>query len=347
MTRPSGSLVGSSPALALVKEQIRKIAQLDATVLIEGETGTGKEMAARDIHYLGQRAGKPFVPVNCGALTEALVESELFGHERGAFTDAKVTSLGLVNEARDGTLFLDEVDALSLKAQAALLRFLQDGSYRRVGGTGTRQSEARVIVASNADLAELAQQRRFRLDLLYRINVLSVRMPPLRERQGDVLELARNFLQRLAHHHQRPQAQFTLGAMAYLRAHPWPGNVRELENAVQRAFLLSEVDQIDIGPAPRATAAATPLDAAGFRQAKQQVVADFERDYVQQLLLRTEGNLTRAAQIAGQDRAAFGRLVRRYGLSPHVGTNGGSAAAATTTDRAGTAMAGSAPERRA
>ncbi len=346
MTRSSGSLVGSSPALVAVREQIRKIARLDATVLIEGETGTGKEMAARDIHYLGPRADKPFVPVNCGALADALVESELFGHERGAFTDAKVASLGLVSEARDGTLFLDEVDALSLKAQAALLRFLQDGSYRRVGGTGARQSEARVIVASNANLERLVEARQFRQDLLYRINVLSVSMPPLRERQGDVLELARNFLQRLAHHHQRPTAQFSLNALTHLRQHAWPGNVRELENAVQRAFLLSDSDQIDMGLArPGATATPQASEAPLFRQAKQEAVASFERDYVLQLLQRTQGNLTRAAQIAGQDRAAFGRLVRRHGLSPHAGSAETAADAAGGAPRSGTAGAAPLPRR--
>ncbi len=314
-------MAGSSPALIHVREQIGRIAQLDATVLIEGETGTGKEVAARDIHYRGQRRDRPFVPVNCGALAEALVESELFGHERGAFTDAKAASLGLVNEAHDGTLFLDEVDALSLKAQAALLRFLQDGSYRRVGGSGTRQSKARVIVASNANLHELSEARQFRKDLLYRINVLSVRMPPLRERDNDMLELARLFLARLAQHYDRPHARFTLSSLAFMRKHPWPGNVRELENIVQRAFLLSSSDDIDVADAtqrPLPAALEEPAATQSFRTAKQQAVRAFEREYVSRLLHHTRGNLSHAALIAGQDRSAFGRLVRRHGLSPHA-----------------------------
>ena len=320
MNPTSGLLVGSSSALIHIREQIGRIAQLDATVLIEGETGTGKEVAARDIHYRGPLRNRPFVPVNCGALAEALVESELFGHERGAFTDAKAASLGLVSEAQDGTLFLDEVDALSLKAQAALLRFLQDGTYRRVGGSGTRHSQARVIVASNANLHELAEARQFRKDLLYRINVLSVRMPPLRERDNDMLELARLFMARLAQHYQRPNARFTLSSLAFMRSHPWPGNVRELENVVQRAFLLSRSDEIDVEDATGQASRAQQADAApeqNFRSAKQLAVQNFEREYVSRLLHHTHGNISQAALIAGQDRSAFGRLVRRHGLSPH------------------------------
>lgn len=315
MSSKSGLLVGSSATFSAVREQIRRIAGLDATVLIEGETGTGKEMAARDIHYLGQRHDRPFVAVNCGALTDALVESELFGHERGAFTDAKATSLGLVSEARDGTLFLDEVDALSPKAQAALLRFLQDGSYRRVGGSGSRHSDARVIVASNANLQELAKARLFRKDLLYRINVLSVYLPPLRDRGDDVLELARIFLRQLSEHYERPHARLSLASLAFMRNHTWPGNVRELENLLQRAFLLSEHDEIDLCGPSRLPAVAPAGEAQSLRQAKQQALAQFESDYVRRLLDQTQGNISQAARLAGQDRSAFRRLVRRCGIA--------------------------------
>lgn len=314
MTRGSGLLVGSSAIFRAARERVHRIAALDATVLIEGETGTGKEMAAREIHYLSKRGDRPFVPVNCGALADALVESELFGHERGAFTDAKAVSLGLVNEARDGTLFLDEVDALSLKAQAALLRFLQDGSYRRVGGTSTRHSEARVIVASNANLEALAEARQFRKDLLYRINVLSVRMPALREREDDVLELARMFLRELSEHHERPQAHFSLNSLAFMRQHSWPGNVRELENLVQRVFLLSESDELELGAAPAHSVPESTSKGKTLRAAKQKAVADFESEYLRRLLEQTRGNITQAALLAGQDRSAFRRLVRRHGL---------------------------------
>lgn len=318
MARMAGSLLGVSAAFHQVRDQIRRIARLDATVLIEGETGTGKEMAAREIHYGGTRSDRPFVPVNCGVLTDSLIESELFGHERGAFTDAKSASVGLVSEARDGTLFLDEVDGLSLKAQAALLRFLQDGSYRRVGSTATRHSEARIILASNANLADLVERRLFRRDLLYRINVLSLRMPPLRERQEDIHELARSFLARLAHHYRRPKACFSLASLTFMRQHAWPGNVRELENLVQRAFFSTDADEVDLASAMQPALESdrvSPAPAIAYRHAKRQVVAEFERTYVLQLLQQTRGNLTRAAQLAGQDRSAFGRLVRRHGLS--------------------------------
>ncbi len=309
-------LLGSSVAFAQARTQIEKTAKVHATVLIEGETGTGKEMAARAIHYLGSRSDRPFVPVNCGALAEALVESELFGHERGAFTDAKSASLGLVQEAGGGTLFLDEIDALSLKAQAALLRFLQDGTYRRVGGGATRQADVRIVVASNANLQELADARRFRKDLLYRVNVLSVHMPPLRERGDDAIELARVFLGRLARQYDRPQPQLTPASLAYIRRHAWPGNVRELENAVHRAFLLSDCPEIDLMAGTRKTGAQElpPAQSQGFRQAKERAVGEFERQYLSGLLEQTKGNLTRAAVLAGQDRSAFGRLVRKHGL---------------------------------
>lgn len=315
--RFSFHLLGSSPAFTNVRSLIDRIAPADAAVLIEGETGTGKEMAARAIHYLGSRSDCPFVPVNCGALAETLVESELFGHERGAFTDAKSASLGLVHEAGGGTLFLDEVDALSLKAQAALLRFLQDGTYRRVGGSTTRQSDVRIVVASNASLQQLVDARQFRRDLLYRVSVLTLRMPALRERGDDALELARVFLGRLASQYCRPKARLSTASLHFLRTHAWPGNVRELENMVHRAFLLSEHDEIDVAAATRPCAGSAPQSPQpmGFRSAKQQAVEEFERQYLSDLLELTKGNLTRAALLAGQDRSAFGRLVRKHGLS--------------------------------
>ncbi len=313
-------LLGSSEAFQQARVQIERIAKVDATVLIEGETGTGKEMAARAIHYLGPRRDRAFVPVNCGALAEALVESELFGHERGAFTDAKVASMGLVHEAGGGTLFLDEVDALSLKAQAALLRFLQDGSYRRVGGSATQQSDVRIVVASNANLQELTETRRFRKDLLYRINVLTLNMPALRERGEDALELAKIFLTRLGHHYDRPQVRMSLGSLAYVRSHTWPGNVRELENAVHRALLLSDGDDIDLNFTQNLSKTSDSANSRSvmFKTAKQTSISEFEKQYVSQLLQKTNGNLTQAAVLAGLDRSAFGRMVRKYSLSPHA-----------------------------
>jgi len=310
------NLIGSSPQLESVRFQIRRLAGVDATVLIEGETGTGKELAARAIHYLGSRCDKPFVPVNCGALSDTLVESELFGHERGAFTDAKQPSEGLVGQAIGGTLFLDEVEALSSKAQAVLLRFLQDHTYRRVGGSNLRQVNVRVIAASNWDLDEMAQARLFRRDLLYRLNVLTLRIPPLRDRAGDGAELARSFLTRLSHQYGAPEKRLHSDAIAFIERNPWPGNVRELENVIHREFLMCDGDELHLGetgaPPPMAQPGAT--SGANFREAKAQAVKEFERRYVQDLLARTRGNISRAARIAGKDRSAFGKLVRKHGF---------------------------------
>lgn len=313
-------LVGNSPVFKETVSRIHRMGQLDATVLITGETGTGKELAARAIHYLGSRTEKPFVPVNCGALSESLVESELFGHERGAFTDAKSASPGLIGEAAGGTLFLDEVDTLTLKAQASLLRFLQDRTYRRVGGGGMRQVDVRVIVASNADLAALAMQRCFRQDLLYRLNVLTLTMPSLRNRQDDAVLIAKAILQRLSHQYRVPCKGLHTDALAFIRSYSWPGNVRELENVIHREFLMSEEPVLRLHDSRRILLGDSIVEvrsvnmALAFREAKARAVADFERSYVADLLRRAEGNISHAARMAMQDRSAFGKMVRKYGL---------------------------------
>jgi DNA-binding NtrC family response regulator len=310
------NLLGSSPQFAHVVAQIRRIAKFDVTVLIGGETGTGKELGARAVHYLSARAAQPFIPVNCGALAESLVESELFGHERGAFTDARQAAPGLISEAEGGTLFLDEIDTLSAKAQAALLRFLQDRTYRRVGGTQTRQTNVRLIAASNANLEELVKARQFRRDLLYRLKVMPLIMPPLRERGSDVVELARIFLDRLNREYQGQTApkRFHPELSAALTRYSWPGNIRELEHFIQREYLMCEGEVIH---------AALPQDGqmphpsvdrynAAFKQAKARVIADFERSYVTSAMARARGNISHAARIAGQDRSAFSKLVSKY-----------------------------------
>lgn len=305
-------LIGSSERFQAALTHLRKIAGVDATVLIQGETGTGKELAARAIHYTSKRSDRPFLPVNCGALAEALLESELFGHERGAFTDAKSASAGLVAEADGGTLFLDEVDALSPKAQAAMLRFLQDRSYRRVGSAQIRHADVRIIVATNACLEDLVNARQFRRDLLYRLNVLTLRMPALRERAGDVLELAHSFVTRFCHEYRQPARTLAPEFLADLANQEWPGNVRELENTIHRAFLLGDGPELQapgLAREPSIQAEAIP-----FKEAKAHAIADFERRYIGEVLRKSDGNITRAARMAGQDRSAFGKMVRKHGL---------------------------------
>jgi DNA-binding NtrC family response regulator len=313
---PLSNLIGSSTQFQQVRKQIQKIASVDVAAFISGETGSGKELAVRAIHYLSARSDQPFVPVNCGALPETLIESELFGHERGAFTDAKQGAIGLIAEADGGSLFLDEIDSLSLKAQAVLLRFLQDGTYRRVGGTVTRQAHVRVIAASNACMEQLVEARQFRQDLLYRLNILTLRIPSLRERESDALELAHVFLQRLCKIYKMPDKCFHLDALAYIKRHSWPGNVRELENTIHREFLMSDDHWVRLGQvADREQPVASAGPGMAFRTAKSQAIAEFERDYLLGLLARTEGNISSAARIAGQDRSAFARLVRKHGLA--------------------------------
>ncbi len=228
------NLIGESPAFRHCIRLIYQMAAWDATVLIQGETGTGKELAARAIHYLGRRRSAPFIPVNCGALPETLVESELFGHVRGAFTDARETRSGVIAQAEGGTLFLDEVEAMGPRAQVALLRFLQDSEYRPVGGTVVRGANGRVVASSNVPLAELVARKAFRSDLLFRLDVLPLALPPLREREADVVILALAFLRRFSRQYRQRPKTLDTASLAWLQRHTWPGNVRELENLMHR-----------------------------------------------------------------------------------------------------------------
>jgi DNA-binding NtrC family response regulator len=313
-------LVGRSPCFRDALACLQQWSRVDATVLICGETGTGKELAARALHYLGARSGGPFVPVNCGAIADSLLEAELFGHVKGAFTDAKQDARGMISLASGGTLFLDEVDALSPRAQAALLRFVQDHSYRPVGGARFQHGDVRLVAASNADLDALSERGVFRHDLLYRLNLLTVALPPLRQREGDALLLAQVFVQRLCRTYGVQRQLDAPSREALQRPHPWHGNVRELEHLVHRCFLRARGNAIDLGLAPgRAANApfhtpAEPTTALGFAQAKAQVIAEFERRYLYELLQRAQGNLSLAARLAGKERSRFGKLVKKYGL---------------------------------
>ena len=310
-------LIGAAPRFVHALTLIRKSANCDATVLLHGETGTGKELAARAIHYLGARKDGPFVPVNCGAIPESLLESEFFGHVRGAFTDARDTREGVVSQARGGSLFLDELEALSPRGQVVLLRFLQDQSYKPVGGDHLHHANVRIVGSTNADLHAMAAQGRFRLDLLYRMQVLSLELPALRERPGDATLLASHFAERLSTQYGRPAVTFAPEALRYLEQHDWPGNVRELENLVHRELLLADGAVVSFQTvrtcAPHAAPECTDV-VQRFRTAKARVVAEFEKQYITDLLRRTRGNVSLAARLAGKDRSRLGKLVKKHGL---------------------------------
>lgn len=255
------NMVGQSEAIARVFDLIRKVADADSTVLIQGESGTGKELIAHAIHYNSARREGPLIPVNCAAIPEELLESELYGHERGAFTHAVRTRLGRFEQADGGTIFLDEISEMSPGLQVKILRVLQDHAFERIGGVKTIRVDIRVIAATNRNLEELVAEKRFRADLYYRLNVIPITVPPLRDRAGDVPLLVQHFLEEFSRKRKRPLKRLSSAAMNLLLRHAWPGNVRELENLVERLFILVEGDLIDVAELPekfRAGGAAVP-----------------------------------------------------------------------------------------
>ena len=301
----SGGLLGDAPALRAVLDALRQVAPTSATVLLTGESGTGKELAARLVHDLSPRAPGPFVPINCGAIAEGLLESELFGHERGAFTGAVARKEGRFERARGGTLLLDEVGELPLGLQVKLLRFLQDGVLERVGGTESVRVDVRVVAATNRDLAAEVRAGRFREDLFYRLDVVSLRLPPLRERREDIALLANTFLRREAEKNGKPVAGFTPGALSALEAYPWPGNVRELLHAVQRAVILCRGESVDVSDLPEAIRAQTGIadrpqpGPAALVVPLGTTMEEIERLVIKETLRQTQGDKTLAAQILG------------------------------------------------
>jgi DNA-binding NtrC family response regulator len=316
------NLIGNSRPFRNVVGRLKRFARCDAPVLIEGETGTGKELAARAVHYLSHRHEHPFIPVNCGALPDTLLENELFGHAKGAFTDAREPYTGLVAQAENGTLFLDELESLTLRGQVALLRFLQEMEYRPLGSARTIRANVRVIAATNVSAEVLAADRGFRKDLLYRLNIMPVCLPPLRERADDVLLLAEHFLADLRRRYGQPERYLHVDFIDWMRGHNWPGNVRELENLLHRQFLLSDEATIRLSPTtvPAAGPPPSPGTSAGaFRAAKAQAIEVFEREYLSRLLTQAGGNVTLAAKRAGKERRAFGRLLKKHGIG---GTKG-------------------------
>ncbi len=305
-------LVGKAANFLAEIKKIPLIARCDSRVLITGETGTGKEMCARSIHYLSPRMRQPFVPVNCGAIPVELVENELFGHERGAFTGANAAQAGLIQEAEGGTLFLDEIDCLPLMAQTKLLRFLQEKEYRRLGSSKMRRADVRVIAASNAPLEEAVREGRLRQDLYYRLNVVSIMLPPLRERREDIAFLASHFVEKYAEEFDKEMTTLSAEVIRKLTSYAWPGNVRELEHTIERAVMFSETNSLtepDIAlPVPDAQDDAEE----SFQQAKARIVEQFEKEYIQRLLLSHDGNISKSAQAAHKNRRAFWELIRKH-----------------------------------
>ncbi len=300
-------LVGQSEAMRKVREQIETVAGVDSTVMVEGESGTGKELVARAIHRLSPRRFNPMVVVHCGALTETLIESELFGHEKGAFTGAQYRKKGKFEAAMGGTVFLDEIADISLKTQTDLLRVLQEREIVRVGGTQSIHVDFRVIAATNRNLADLVKEGLFRSDLFYRLNVFTIHLPPLRERHGDVPLLATFFLDKYSQQMNRKFTGFDRAAMDMLIAHNWPGNVRELENIVERAVVVGHE------PLVRAHDLAITRPAEG---ADDLSLLTLERQHIVRVLEDFAWNQTQAAKALGIDRVTLYHKIRRFGLTP-------------------------------
>ena len=325
-------IVGASARMQRIFRLVRKVARTDSTVLLFGESGTGKELIARTLHLQSRRAQGPFVPVNVGALPDSLIESELFGHVRGAFTGATEDRPGLVEASDGGTLFLDEIGDMPLATQVKLLRLLEDSEVRRVGGNATRVVDIRVVAATHRDLAREVAAGRFREDLFYRLNVVQIELPPLRERREDIGLLASYFLERLSARAGRPGLAFSPQAMERLERHEYPGNVRELENAIEHAVAVAEGPVIGLAdlPAairsprllPEATAGSIearprPAEAAAAPAAdprEEWSLADVEKEHIRRVLTRHRGNATVAARQLGISRTTLWRKLREYGL---------------------------------
>ena len=302
------TLVAASPAMRPVLQMIERVGPSDANVLITGENGTGKGVVARALRAVSTRASKPMVTVNVGGLSDGVLESELFGHVRGAFTDAKADRVGRFELADGGTLFLDEIANMPLNQQAKLLRVIETGEFERVGASRTRRVDVRIISATNADLDAEVAAGRFRQDLLFRLNTIEIRVPPLRDRREDVAPLAEHFLAQHVHRYRKQIARFDEDAMRALREHAWPGNVRELDHTVERAVLMAQGDRItaaDLGLRPGASGAA-PIE--------EMSLEEVEYYLVKKALARHGGNVSQAAEALGLSRSALYRRLQRFGL---------------------------------
>jgi len=306
------NLIGKSRAMQEVFALIEQVAGSRSTVMVYGKSGTGKELVAKAIHYNSPRSTKAFVPVNCAAIPAELLESELFGHEKGSFTGAIATKVGKFELATGGTLFLDEVGSMRLDLQAKILRALQEREVERVGGTRTIKIDVRVIAATNRDLKKAVEDGSFREDLYYRLNVVPITLPDLKDRQEDIPLLANHFVQKFGQESNPGIREISKEAMAILLSHAWPGNVRELENVIERAVTLGRGPAIQPGDLPPHLAGgANPLERA---LAKEATLEDLEKDYIAMILHRTRGHQIRAASILGIDRRTLYRKIRRYGI---------------------------------
>jgi DNA-binding NtrC family response regulator len=312
-----GSLIGSGAAIRRVFEQMTKVAATDLTVLVRGESGTGKELVAQAIHDASPRARRPFVAVNCAAISRELVESELFGHEKGAFTGASARRVGRFEAAQGGTIFLDEIGDMPLETQAKVLRVLEERTFERVGGSKTLEADVRVVAATHRDLEAEVARGRWRGDLYYRLRVVEIVVPPLRERLGDLPALVDRFLDRLATRLGRDKRRLGTSAMARLARHAWPGNVRELRNVVEQAAVLAAgavIEEADLRLEEPPGASPTPGRAGSFAEAKRAVIDEFERAYLTEALGRHAGNVSRTAEAIGMVRQSLQQKIRELGL---------------------------------
>ncbi|MBI5905715.1 MAG: sigma-54-dependent Fis family transcriptional regulator [Deltaproteobacteria bacterium] len=333
-------IVGSSPGLRDVVGIARKVAKSEAaTVLLQGESGTGKDLIAQAIHYESSRSNRPFIPINCTALPEDLLESELMGHEKGAFTDAKAAKKGLFEVADGGTIFLDEIGDMKHGLQAKLLRFIENKAFRRVGGHRDIEVDVRIIAATNRDLAELVRTGRFREDLFFRLNVIPIHIPPLRERREDILPLADHFLSEFSKEFKRPLDGFSDDAKRRMGAYGWPGNVRELRNIVERALILGTENVVELLDLPMPMESSMDGSDSGAREFPRRdssgepgspvpsperhgfslpeggvILEEVERDFLRQALEATQGNQTRAAEILGLSRDALRYRMKKFGI---------------------------------
>jgi two-component system response regulator GlrR len=309
-------LVGEDPGFREMKRKISVLAQSECTVLITGETGTGKELCARALHYLGCRAQGPFLPVNCGGIPVELFENELFGHQKGAFTGAWNTQPGLIAEAEGGTLLLDEIEALSLTSQVKLLRFLQDQTYYVVGSPRSRQANVRIIASTNVELRSKIAAGTFREDLYQRLATIRLDVPPLRQRGLDIRLLADHFWKIYMAKTNRAERHLSPAAVEVMCRYSWPGNVRELQSLIQHIILLGEVESVQPEDLPIFASPTMSRSKPGsFAQSKVVAIEEFERAYVHEALRVHHGNVTHAAEEANKDRRAFGRLIKKYGIA--------------------------------